>query len=670
LQDLPVLAEPSTLPALVEALPCAAAILERLGAHPRAANAAWRRTAPPCPPGLAEALLSGQARFEATDPAEPDRAWDYEIAPHPDDPALALVTCHARPGGRAALLVRAFADHARDMFALSDAETARVVYVNATEAGALGYTPQEVVGRLTIPDMVPGWSLADFHALVARLEAGEAPPPFESGVRRRDGSILPVEVAVTLVRDGDARYVGAVCRDISERIAGAAAARDSEARLRTLVGMLPQIVWTADAQGRLDWHSPRWREYTGLAHGAAPEAWLAIIHPDDLDQTMAAWRAAIATGTPYETEHRLRRHDGAWRWFLSRAVALRDGDGPVSRWFGAGTDIHDLRTTEAALAASEERLARASAAARLGVWEVDPAARLGMVNAEYRALYGLPPGDAPLAHDEWLARIHPDDRARMAEASALIHRDGGEYREEYRILRADTGELRWLAAHGSAVDSPGRPRRIVGICFDVTERREEQERQMLLAREVDHRAKNVLAVVVSILKLTRADTAASFAETVQGRVAALARAHTLLSRERWTGSSLHDVVAEELAAYHGAARVAIGGPPVRLPAGAVQPVSMVLHELATNAAKYGALSLAGGHLSVTWRTAGAPSASLCIDWLERGGPPIAGPPRHRGFGTTLIDATVRGQLRGSLERHWDDAGLRCTITLPAPAPQG
>jgi PAS domain S-box-containing protein len=327
-------------------------------------------------------------------------------------------------------------------------------------------------------------------------------------------------------------------------------------------------------------------------------------------------------------------------------------------------EVHERQRAEAALAASQERLALASAAAGLGVFDVDTQTRTGIVNREFRALYGLPPGEGPLPHAEWLACVHPEDRARLLAESERLFAGGGDYSAEYRIVRPENGETRWVAARGTVLPARGgAPARIVGISQDITERRAEEERQMLLAREVDHRARNVLAVVQSVVRLTRSENPEDFAEAVEGRVAALARAHSLLSRDRWTGAGLEELVRDAFAAYRDAAAAAeLSGPAVRLEAAAVQPVSMVVHELVTNAAKYGALSRPGGRVRMGWRLEGT---RLVIDWEECGGPAVPGPPVRRGFGSALIAATVKSQLGGTIDYAWAPEGLRCTIDLPA-----
>jgi two-component sensor histidine kinase len=206
---------------------------------------------------------------------------------------------------------------------------------------------------------------------------------------------------------------------------------------------------------------------------------------------------------------------------------------------------------------------------------------------------------------------------------------------------------------------------------DVTERKRAEEQRLLLAREVDHRAKNALAVVQALLRLTpaREEETKRFASTVADRVAAVARAHGLLSRERWVGAELRALVEEELAPYATDARgrMRLGGPPVRLAVHAALSVSMLLHELATNAVKHGAFSAPGGQVEVAWARDPV-SGELWLDWREIGGPPIAAPPPFDdrtggGFGSRLIARTAR-QLGGSIEFTWDPAGLHCTLRLP------
>ena len=203
-------------------------------------------------------------------------------------------------------------------------------------------------------------------------------------------------------------------------------------------------------------------------------------------------------------------------------------------------------------------------------------------------------------------------------------------------------------------------RGVADRAWAAAERARAEERRALLVNEVNHRAKNAVAVVQAMLRLTEADDVPTFIKTVEGRVAALARAHTTLANQQWAGSSLHDLVRGELAPFM-AGRATIDGPAVTLPAVAAQPIAMAVHELATNAAKHGALSAETGTVAVAWRVEGR---DLRIRWTERGGPPIEGAPERSGFGSRLLDGTIRKQLRGTVERTWDASGLVCDVVVP------
>jgi PAS domain S-box-containing protein len=510
------------------------------------------------------------------------------------------------------------------------------------------------------------------YPLARMALAGEEKPEMEVLYRRGDGTLAWIRITGRPVRDASGRITAGVVAlvDIDRERRAAEALEAARQRL--------EVVLDGAGLGSWHWRVPegevefdeRWATMLGRPPRAVtydPQGVEALLHPEDRPGRAAALAAHLAGRAPvYEAEFRLRRGDRGWLWVLSRGrVTARDTEGRPLSLHGTHLDITARREAERALASSRERLALASAAAHMGVWDMDAASGLTQVNAEYRSVYGLPPSDAPVTQGEWLSLLHPEDRARAAGVSRAALERGGEYRDEFRILRADTGEERWIAARGRAVGGNGRPRRLIGVNYDVTDRHAEQERQMLLAREVDHRAKNVLAVVRSIVKLTRAEDPRGFAEAVEGRVAALARAHTLLARDRWTGASMAEVIREELAPYAGAGRLELDGPELRLKPDAVQPVSMILHELATNAAKYGALSLPGGTLRLDWAVGGDPDGRLRLTWTERGGPRVAASPTRRGFGSTVVEATARGQLGGAAAFAWEPDGLRCEIAMPA-----
>jgi two-component sensor histidine kinase len=193
-----------------------------------------------------------------------------------------------------------------------------------------------------------------------------------------------------------------------------------------------------------------------------------------------------------------------------------------------------------------------------------------------------------------------------------------------------------------------------------------EARLRFLAGEVDHRAKNLLAVVQATLRLTPRQDAVAYAAAVEGRVRALARAQTLLAEDRWRGAELRAVLVAELEPFLAPDRAAVrlDGPALWLPARAVQPLAMAAHELATNAVKHGALSVPQGRVVVGWTVDGA---TLRLGWREDGGPRLAGAPERRGFGSRVLDGLVRGQLGGRLMMHWRPAGLLCELEVPLQA---
>jgi two-component sensor histidine kinase len=192
--------------------------------------------------------------------------------------------------------------------------------------------------------------------------------------------------------------------------------------------------------------------------------------------------------------------------------------------------------------------------------------------------------------------------------------------------------------------------------------RASQEHQQLLAREIDHRSKNLLALVQTILRLTRAQTVTEYARAAQGRIAALGRAHTLLSQARWEGADLGRLVSEELAPHRGTAadRVVVEGPALPLAAQAAQSLAMAIHELATNAVKYGALSSPAGRVAVHWAWRGD---SLEMHWREQGGPSVHRPGKE-GVGMSVVERSVVQQLEGVIRFAWNPDGLHCTLTAP------
>jgi PAS domain S-box-containing protein len=260
--------------------------------------------------------------------------------------------------------------------------------------------------------------------------------------------------------------------------------------------------------------------------------------------------------------------------------------------------------------------------------------------------------------------IPPD---RQDEEPVIIERiRRGERIEHYETVR--------LHKHGSLIDlsitvSPVKNAegKIIGaskIARDITERKRNEEQIAILAREAEHRTKNVLATVQATVHLSQSDTPEGLKLVIEGRIQALANVHALFVQSRWSGAELHSLVTQELSPYcqDEETRVRIGGPNLLLEPNTAQTLAVTLHELATNAAKYGALSVPAGKVHVEWSRAA--DGRLVLNWTEQDGPPVK-PSTHRGFGMRVMENMIRSQLKGEMSFDWRAEGLACEIALPA-----
>lgn len=312
---------------------------------------------------------------------------------------------------------------------------------------------------------------------------------------------------------------------------------------------------------------------------------------------------------------------------------------------------------------SQRRLAGIVESAMDAIITVDEAHRIILFNPAAERMFGVPRAEAlgqPLARfiPQRFRGTHDEHIRRFREAGVTTRTMGAL--GAVSGLRASGDEFP-LEASISHVEVGGEHLGTV-ILRDITERKTNEDARNLLAREVDHRAKNALAVAQSLVRMTKASTREEYASAIEGRISALARAHSLLSQSQWQGAELQQVIADELAAYAPQGQVSLDGTAVTLAADAVQPVSLVIHELATNAVKYGALQAEGGQVDVTWGV--APDGRLHIEWVESGGPPVS-PPSASGFGSRLLDDVVTKQLHGDFQRYWSRKGLQVMIGLGA-----
>jgi PAS domain S-box-containing protein len=355
---------------------------------------------------------------------------------------------------------------------------------------------------------------------------------------------------------------------------------------------------------------------------------------------------------------------------LDARARVEPGSSPeLRRLAGSFNDMAgSLQARQIAVQASEARLRAIVETAADGIITINQRGIIEFVNPEAEHLFGysrdeligqnvslLMPSPHREQHDRYLARYLRTGEARIIGIG-----------REVTGRRKDGTEIPLFLSIGQF--SLGGERLFTGILRDVTERKRADERQLLMTAEIDHRAKNLLASIQAMVLLTkaRAGSVPDYADTLVGRLHAMARAHELLARERWQGAHLHELIRNEFEAYLGkdGAALTITGEDRLLGARAAQTLSLVLHELTTNAAKYGALSMPGGRVTICSsieRTAAG--EALILTWTESGGPVIA-PPDHRGFGSVVIERGIAHDLGGSTSLEFDPAGLRCQIRFP------
>jgi PAS domain S-box-containing protein len=310
-------------------------------------------------------------------------------------------------------------------------------------------------------------------------------------------------------------------------------------------------------------------------------------------------------------------------------------------------------------------------AGRVGYWEMSLPDRTLEVSPRGRDILGQAAG-APFSRREFTALLPPQELERSRRLLLEAIESGQEYDAEYRLQHPERGAW-WVNVRGRVVAwSNGQARRMAGVVLDVTERRqafaalaEADARQRLLIDELNHRVKNTLATVQSIARQTAKGAAAGpeFVDAFESRLVALSRTHDALTRSAWEQASLQELLGQEFSPY-AAEQFRLDGPDVSLRPRQALALGMVFHELATNAAKHGALSRVSGCVEVGW-TAGA--AGLQIEWREHDGPPVATPQR-RGFGSRLITATIQGELCGVAELNFARDGLVCRLRIPLGDP--
>jgi len=273
----------------------------------------------------------------------------------------------------------------------------------------------------------------------------------------------------------ESRKVAILFNDITESRRKTEALRESEQDFRSLAEAVPQIVWATRPDGWNIYFNQRWIDYTGLTLDESyGHGWNTPFHPDDKQKAWDAWQRATREKTPYSLECRLRRADGVYRWWLIRGTPMRNADGEIVKWFGTCTDVEEMKQAERALREGEARLALALEGGQMGFWEWDLRTSQSIWNAREYELLGLTPGDGRPQTDLFFRHVHPEDALSLENSLKHAQAAGSDWFQEFRIIRHD-GQTRWLVGAGRIIfGMDKRPERMVGVNYDITERKEFQ----------------------------------------------------------------------------------------------------------------------------------------------------------------------------------------------------
>ncbi len=461
------------------------------------------------------------------------------------------------------------------------------------------------------------------------------------------------------------RILGA-CADVTERMEAEARLRESEARFRSLVELSSDWYWEQDEEFRFTEFSVRVERLTNTTAASliGKRRW-ELPTANVSAETWAAHRAVLDRHEPFrDFEFQRINEIGEIFWVSLNGNPIFDAAGRFRGYRGTGHNITERKHAEARLRESEARFRLLADSAPVLIWVSDLEGAV-YFNRPYLEFVGR--SEAELKGMGWAAFLHPEDRDRYLSEFASRAATQSQFEAQFRFLRAD-GQYRWMKSIGLPRRAPdGRWEGYVGSTLDITDLKVKEERIALLARELDHRVKNILSRFEVVVERTGDAplTTEGYVAALMDRIESMSRAHGLLSRSNWAGAPLDALIFDQLEAYATDSNLHVAGAPLIVTPDAAQALSMVINELATNAAKYGALSTTVGRVQVTWRIErhALGHEVLIVEWQERGGPPLTAPERQ-GFGTSVIRELLVHELAAEVDLAFEPLGASCCIRLP------
>lgn len=554
-----------------------------------------------------------------------------------------------------------------------------VIHWDATAARLWGMAPDEVATYEKFVARLHPADVPRVEALVRKALDPAGPGRYEAEYRvidRIDGSVRWVHADGDVVfENGEpVRLVGTV-QDVTERKQAEERLRRGSETFYRLIHDNPFGIYIVDGEFRLREVSRGaqkvFQNVRPLLGRDFAEVLRSIWTEPFASMAIERFRNTLETGEPYVAAATVERRQDievseAYDWRIER-IALPDGRFGVVCYF---YDLSERRRLEEALRESADRLQLALDAAGLGTWDLDITNDVAIRSLRHDQMFGYsepqPRWGQAIAERHVLDEDKPIFRQAFREALRT-----GVLSFEARVRRPD-GSIRWIASLGRTYyGDNGRAVRMAGVVADLTERKHAEAARQLLVRELNHRLRNLFAVIDAIVYLTAETTRTpgDMASALRGRLLALARAHELIvpamsgDGRAGDGGDLGELVSAVVSPHlqEGSERIRVDGPRLLLSARAATSMALVLHELATNAAKYGALSQPQGRVEIRWR---ADSERMLLSWSERGGPLLAAAPERRGFGSLLARSSIEGQLGGSLAYDWDTSGLSITARIP------
>jgi PAS domain S-box-containing protein len=632
-------------------------------------------------PHIGECLAGKAVEFEAPDAADESRFLHYSFTPERKGghvvgliAAITNITGLKRAEERlyaGETAFRQLIQNAPFAVCVVDADN-RIAQISAVAQKALAKAGP-LIGRGLAEALRCIWpepfvSNAIDHVRLTLATGEPCRSPSAVEPRSDDGTVESCDWTTERVTMPDGRF-GVVCHfyDLAGRHKYEAELRESEATFRAMfdfssVGKLEVEL----GAGRILRANAAMCRFVGYSEAELRgRTVFDITHPDDRDRTRElADRLSAGKSASFTLEKRYIRKDGTVVWGHTTVNVIPAEPGRPPCQISVIQDIDARKRAEQDLQTSKDRLQLALDAAQLGSFDFDRGRRVLSWDKRCKEIFGIAADEVPI--EEIVKRVHPDDVEMVRTfIKTPLHAPEKPDAFEHRFLRG--GEIRWVEVHRLAyfVDAGQglHAEHDVGTIQDITERKEREEKEQFLMREVNHRAKNMLSVVEAIAHQTAARSPEDFIACFSDRIQALSASQDLLVRNEWKGVDMEDLVCAQIAHFADlvSSRIAMHGPRLRLQPASAQAIGLALHELATNAGKYGALSTDRGNVDINW---GIDDDTLTMSWTESAGPPVS-EPRRRGFGTIVTKAMTERSVGGKVDLEYEPSGVTWRLTCPA-----